>query len=73
MLFRSAWAKALAERGELDAARTLAARLREFDKADAEDFFDACPDAAQPAAAGLPFQCELPTAVLGWRDFLPRH
>ena len=68
-----AWAKSLAERGDLDAARTIAARLREFDKADAEDFFDACPDAAQPAAAGLPFQCELPTAVLGWREFLPRQ
>ena len=67
-----AWARSLAERGDVDAARTLAARLREFDKADAEDFFDACPDAAQPAAAGLPFQCELPTAVLGWREFLPR-
>ncbi len=66
-----AWAKSHAERGGLDAARTLAARLREFDKADAEDFFDACPDAARPAAAGLPFQCELPAAVLGWRDFLP--
>ena len=66
-----AWAKSLAERGDLDAARTLAARLREFDKTDAEDFFDACPDAALPAAAGLSFQCELPTVVSGWRDFLP--
>ena len=66
-----AWAKSLAERGDLDAARTLAARLREFDKADAEDFFDACPVAAQPAAAGLPFQCELPTTALGWTEFLP--
>ena len=67
-----AWAKSLAERGDLDAARTLAARLREFDKTDAEDFFDACPDAALPAAAGLSFQCELPTVVSGWREFLPR-
>ena len=46
-----AWAKALAERGEVDAARTLAARLREFDKSDAEDFFDACDDAAAVATS----------------------
>ena len=78
-----AWAKALAERGELDAARTLAARLREFDKSDAEDFFDACVDAAAvstptssptPASApSPPFQCELPAQAKHWRDFLPRQ
>ena len=66
-----AWARALAERGELDAARYLAARLREFDKADAEGFFDACPDAAVAPAPGLPFQCEWPLQARTWRDFLP--
>jgi hypothetical protein len=40
-----AWAKSLAERGEVDQARHIAARLREFRKVDAEDFFAACPDA----------------------------
>ena len=68
-----AWAKSLAERGQVDAARHIAARLREFDKADAEDFFDACPDAAGAPAAGLPFQCELPAKVLSWQDFMPRQ
>ena len=74
-----AWAKALAERGELDAARTLAARLREFDKSDAEDFFDACVDAAavsSPSSASAPsppFQCELPAQAKHWRDFLARQ
>ena len=68
-----AWAKSLAERGEVDAARHIAARLREFDKADAEDFFDACPDAAVAPVPGLPFQCEQPAQTKVWRDFLPRQ
>ena len=77
-----AWAKSLAARGQADAARTIAARLREFDKTDAEDFFNACAEAAVAPAAGLPpsapapglpFQCELPARVLPWRDFLPRQ
>lgn len=77
-----AWAKALAARGELDAARHLAARLREFRKADAEEFFAPCPDAPLPvaataapaaaAASALPFQCELPTRVPDWRAFVAR-
>jgi O-antigen ligase len=65
-----AWAKALAEQGELDAARHVAARLREFRKPDAEAFFEPCPDAAGPPGNGLPFQCELPPP-LAWQRFLP--
>lgn len=64
------WARALAARGRIDEARHLAARLREFRKADAEEFFKDCPAAAQPPAPGLPFQCELPQRTLNWRDFL---
>ncbi len=37
-----AWSRSLAERGQLDAARFIAERLREFRKADAETFFKAC-------------------------------
>jgi hypothetical protein len=48
-----AWSRSLAARGELDAARHLAARLREFHKADAEEFFQACPDGPLPRAPGL--------------------
>lgn len=66
-----AWAKSLAERGQLDHARHIAQRLREFRKADAAEFFEACPDAAVPPSPGLPFQCEVPARALGWRDFLP--
>jgi hypothetical protein len=77
-----AWASSLAEQGDLDRARYLAARLREFKKPDAEDFFAPCPDAALPVgkadsgaasapARDQPFQCELPLQVLGWRAFVP--
>lgn len=67
-----AWAKHLAAQGDLDGARHIAARLREFRKVDAEAFFEPCPDAAGPAGAGLPFQCELPPP-LSWRHFLPKE
>ena len=70
----TAWAQALAERGDVDAARHIAARLREFGKGEAEAFFGACPQAqAVPAEPGLPFQCEQPAKAMGWQDFLPRR
>ena len=65
-----AWARSLAERGQLDAARHLAERLREFRKDDAAAFFETCPAAASSASAGQPFQCELPVRAPGWRAFL---
>ncbi len=64
------WSHALAERGEVDKARYLAARLREFHKPDAVEFFAACPNAAGPIAPGRPFQCERPTRDYDWREFL---
>ncbi len=64
------WARALAAQGRIDEARHLAARLREFHKPDAADFFKDCPAAALPAAPGLPFQCELPQRAVPWRSFL---
>ena len=66
-----AWAKALAEQGDVDAARHVAARLREFRKADSESFFEPCPETAVPPGSGLPFQCELPPP-LPWQHFLPK-
>ncbi len=68
-----AWARALAAQGDTDKARYVAARLREFGKADAEGFFDTCPDAAVTPAPGLPFACEVPQQPLSWRDFQPRR
>ncbi|CAD5373203.1 Polymerase [Rubrivivax sp. A210] len=75
-----AWARALAARGELDAARHIAARLREFRNPDAAEFFAVCDAPASPSAAAAsaptvseatPFQCQKPQRVLDWRDFLP--
>ena len=61
-----AWAEALAQRGDIERARHLAARLREFRNPAADDFFAPCADAAlQPR----PFQCDPPTRVYDWRDF----
>ena len=65
-----AWARSLAQRGELDAARHVAERLREFKKEDAADFFEACPVASSQAVAGQAFQCALPARAPGWRAFL---
>ena len=69
------WAQALATQGRLDEARYLSARLKEFGKEDAEDFFDACLDA--PAASGAaasapPFQCSPPAQPHSWRSYVPR-
>ncbi len=75
-----AWSRSLAERGQLDAARFIAERLREFRKTDAETFFDACPAgpapalstsaavAASTASAAETFPCERPVRAPGWRD-----
>lgn len=61
-----AWARDLAAHGQLDLARTLAARLREFRNPDADEFFAPC---ARPGAAE--FQCQPPQAAHGWREFVP--
>ncbi len=61
-----AWATALAESGQTERARYLVARLREFKKADAEEFFAPCADAT---VSPKPFQCEPEPKNLTWRDF----
>ena len=81
-----AWAKALARHGELDEARYLAARLREFHNPESDAFFAACaPAAAAPASSGAsaaraaqaaepaasaPFQCQPPKRPHDWREFV---
>jgi len=64
-----AWANALNEAGDVERARHLAARLREFRNDDAKPFFAPCDD--EPAAPGAerPFQCTAPTKALDYRDF----
>jgi hypothetical protein len=80
-----AWANALAESGQLDHARYVAARLREFHKTEADEFFAPCSAAPTleapaetptpkapadaPAKPTVPFQCQEPRTRLTWRDF----
>ena len=64
-----AWSQALAAQGELDKARWLAARIREFHNPAADDYFAPCADAAQ---AGQAFQCQAPTRIVHWREFIQR-
>jgi O-antigen ligase len=66
-----AWAKAYAAAGDLDRARHLAARLREFRNRDAASFFAPCEET--PAWPPPPFQCEPPSRPLDWTDFIPRR
>jgi hypothetical protein len=63
-----AWAKAYAATGDLDRARFIAARLREFHNDNAAEFFAEC-DAPRAAGSEPPFQCVAPTRAMGWRDF----
>jgi O-antigen ligase len=62
-----AWAKAFAERGDLDRARHIAQRLREFHNPASDEFFAPCdkPDAPEPK----PWQCQPPSKYMDWRDF----
>ncbi|MCK9689607.1 PglL family O-oligosaccharyltransferase [Scleromatobacter humisilvae] len=61
-----AWADALAESGQTERARYLVARLKEFDKAETEEFFAPCVDVTLPVK---PFQCQPEPSGLTWRDF----
>lgn len=62
------WGEALAARGELEKARYLAARLREFDLPGGKNFFAPCAD---PAVTTKPWQCTPPTRSFTWHDFEP--
>jgi O-antigen ligase len=61
-----AWAQSLAARGDVDRARHLAARLREFRNPNAKPFFEPCDD---PQVTDKPFQCQPPERAYDWRDF----
>ena len=62
-----AWARGLAEAGDVDKARYVAQRLREFKNPQADDFFAVC-DAA-PAGRPRPFQCSAPAQALSYENF----
>lgn len=64
-----AWSQALASQGDLDKARWLAARIREFRNPAAAEYFAPCQDLVQATFA---FQCQAPTRVVHWREFVQR-
>ena len=68
-----AWAKGFAEVGDLDRARHLAERLREFRNPASAEFFAECDKARSEglAPSAWPFQCAPPARTLTWQDFLP--
>ncbi len=69
-----AWARAQAEAGDLQRARYLADRVREFRREGSEEFLGVC-DGFPPSASGAPavpdapFQCTPASTALSVRDF----
>lgn len=63
-----AWAKAYAEAGDIERARHLADRLREFRNAGSQAFLDACNEPLEKAAE-RPFQCEAARLPMDDRAF----
>jgi O-antigen ligase len=61
-----AWANLLNNQGQVDKARYMAARLREFDLPGPRPWFAPCSD---PAVTVKPFQCLAPEHPVSWRDF----
>lgn len=54
-----AWSKALAATGDIDRARFIAQRLKEFNTPQVRDWFEPCSSSAQERR---PFQCQLPVS-----------
>ncbi len=61
-----AWANGLAAQGDVERARHIAARLREFHNPNSNEFFAPCDDAA---VVDKPYQCTPPARSFTWRDF----
>jgi len=64
----TAWANALNEAGDVDRARHLAQRLREFRNPQSEEFFAPCKTPPKDGAPA-PFQCQAPLRRYDYRDF----
>lgn len=63
-----AWARAYAEKGDVERARYIADRLREFRNPDSAEFFAEC-DKARPPGIPEPFQCKPATRQFTYEDF----
>jgi O-antigen ligase len=66
-----AWSKAFAERGDVERARYIAERLKEFRNPDSAEFFAEC-EAPRAAGEPLPFQCTPSTRRFTYEDFKMR-
>jgi O-antigen ligase len=64
----TSWSRALADSGDLERARHIAQRLREFRNPASASFFEPC-DTESEAPDPLPFQCTPPTRVFAYEDF----
>ncbi len=65
-----AYARSLAEHGEVDKARFVVERLKEFHNPTATEFLAECHD-EEVAPAEPPFQCLPPLRRYTWRELLP--
>jgi len=65
-----AYARSLAEHGQVDKARFIVARLQEFHHPMGEGFMAACKDEPEPGDEP-PFQCAPPAGHYTWRQLLP--
>ncbi len=63
-----AWANALAASGDIERARHLAQRLREFHNEDSKAYFAPC-EGTPPAGTVVPYQCSAPAQPFDYRDF----
>lgn len=63
-----AWARAYAEKGDVERARYIADRLREFRNPDSAEFFAEC-DKPRPVGMPEPFQCKPATRQFTYQDF----
>ncbi|MDO9005491.1 MAG: Wzy polymerase domain-containing protein [Aquabacterium sp.] len=64
-----AYARSLAEHGEVDKGRFVVDRLREFRNATSQAFLDECKD--EPDIVQVPFQCTPAEVLYDWRELLP--
>jgi len=66
----AAYARSLAEHGEVDKARYVVQRLKEFHNPLGEEFLAICKTQPEPGDE-LPFQCTPPQKAYTWREVLP--
>ncbi len=66
----SSYARSLAEHGDVDKARAVVQRLKEFHNPLGDEFLAVCKTQLEPDEE-LPFQCSPPKGTYSWRELLP--